>query len=89
MSSKERYQVAVHGAARIVAILTLAGIVTPALADETRGSPYLTAYVALLTGVLGFVGSWIGAYVALANFKRHAHSISSWIGMSEPSPRSM
>jgi hypothetical protein len=30
----------------------------------------LSAYVAVLTGLLGFVGSWIGAQVALINFKR-------------------
>jgi hypothetical protein len=43
-------------------------MITPALASD--GPPYLPAYVAFLTGLLGFVGSWIGAHVALVNFKR-------------------
>jgi|GEM_PF-4652571 len=42
-------------------------LVAPALAAD---SLYLNASLSLLTGVLGFLGSWIGAQVALANFKR-------------------
>jgi hypothetical protein len=31
---------------------------------------YWTMYVAILTGLLGFLGSWIGAHLALSSFKR-------------------
>src|SRR5882762_935006 len=62
------------GPIRAVIVLTYALIVifsamtTPAVAADT--SPYVQFSVALLTGVLGFVGSWIGAQVALTNFKK-------------------
>jgi hypothetical protein len=49
----------------IVSIVMMA----PALAAD--GAPsYLSAYVAVLTGLLGFIGSWVGAQIGLANFKR-------------------
>jgi hypothetical protein len=39
-------------------------------APTATGPPYLSVYIAILTGLLGFFGSWIGAHVALLNFKR-------------------
>jgi hypothetical protein len=44
-------------------------VITPALAAD-GAPPYLSAYVAVLTGLLGFIGSWIGAQIGLTNFKR-------------------
>jgi len=49
-------------------------VATNALAEGTQQnstvSPYLTVYVAIVTALFGFVGSWLGAQVALLSFKR-------------------
>jgi hypothetical protein len=50
----------------------LSTIATTAWADTPSpcAPSYLSIYVALLTGMLGFLGSWMGAHIALLNFKR-------------------
>lgn len=50
-------------------VITSNVTITPALAAE-GAPPYLSAYVAVLTGLLGFIGSWVGAQIGLINFKR-------------------
>ena len=52
----------------LVAFATVAEAQTPQ--TNSNAPPYLTAYVAVLTGLLGFLGSWIGAQIALQSFKR-------------------
>ncbi len=43
-------------------------MIGPALAADTP--PYVQISLALMTGLLGFIGSWIGAQVALGNFRK-------------------
>ncbi|MGM4926134.1 hypothetical protein AB8A31_24755 [Tardiphaga sp. 804_B3_N1_9] len=40
------------------------------MSDPTADSVQLKVLVTIIPGVLGFVGSWIGAQVALSNFKQ-------------------
>jgi hypothetical protein len=32
--------------------------------------PYVPLYAAIASGLMGFIGSWLGAQIALSNFKR-------------------
>jgi hypothetical protein len=53
-------------------VFGLSTIPTTAWADTppSGAPPYLSVYVAILTGLFGFVGSWMGAHIALFNFKK-------------------
>jgi hypothetical protein len=40
------------------------------MTDVPTTNPYVQVYAAIASGLMGFIGSWLGAQIALLSFKR-------------------